>query len=222
MSKNLKLICETDMSTANNIELLVEDSGQDNKTYKVRGPYIVAEKKNANGRIYDADVMNSSVEDYIKEYIETKRAVGEMNHPDSVDVDYVNACHLVTSLKREGNIWIGESKILTGTPKGDLYAGLIENGVSTGMSTRGVGNVNSDGRVDEFKLVAVDVVFNPSGPGAFVDGILESRNFLIDEHGQIVEKAYNRLEEELKTLPVRSADKAHKILNALSNFIDEI
>ena len=90
------------------------------------------------------------------------------------------------------------------------------------MSTRGVGNVNSDGRVDEFKLVAVDVVFNPSGPGAFVDGILESRNFLIDEHGQIVEKAYNTLEEELRTLPVRSADKAQKILNALSNFIDEI
>lgn len=222
MSKNLKLICETDMSTANNIELLVEDSGQDKKTYKVRGPYIVAEKKNANGRTYDSEVMEASVAEYIKEYIETKRSVGEMNHPDSVDVDYVNACHLITSLKREGNIWIGESKILTGTPKGDLYAGLIQNGVSTGMSTRGVGNVNSDGRVDEFKLVAVDVVFNPSGPGAFVDGILESRNFLIDEHGQIVEKAYNKLEEELSTLPVRSADKAQKILNALSNFIDEI
>ena len=222
MSKNLKLICETDMSTANNIELLVEDSGQDKKTYKVRGPYIVAEKKNANGRTYDSEVMEASVAEYIKEYIETKRSVGEMNHPDSVDVDYVNACHLITSLKREGDIWIGESKILTGTPKGDLYAGLIQNGVSTGMSTRGVGNVNSDGRVDEFKLVAVDVVFNPSGPGAFVDGILESRNFLIDEHGQIVEKAYNKLEEELSTLPVRSADKAQKILNALSNFIDEI
>lgn len=222
MSNDLKLICEDELSNATDIHLLVEDEGKGKKTYKVRGPYIVTEQKNANGRTYDAEVMEQSVNTYIKEYVKTRRAVGEMNHPDSVDVNYEKACHLITSLKREGDIWIGESQILTGTPNGDLYAGLIKNGVSTGMSTRGVGNVDSDGRVDEFKLVAVDVVFQPSGPGAFVDGILESKNFLIDEHGQIVERAYTRLEKSLSTLPVRDTDKANLILSAISNFISEI
>jgi hypothetical protein len=222
MANDLKLICEHDVALADNLELIIEDSGSGKKIYKVRGPYIIAEEKNANGRVYDANMMAKCVDEYVAQYIDTKRSIGEMNHPDSVEVDFNNACHMITSLKREGNIWIGESKILTGTPKGDLYAALIENGVSTGMSTRGVGNVNSDNRVDEFKLVAVDVVANPSGPGAFVDGILESRNFLIDTHGEIVERAFVTLDETLAVLPSRSTEKASRIMEALTNFITDI
>jgi hypothetical protein len=222
MSNNLKLICENEFATADNLELLIEDAGNGKKVYKVKGPYIIAEEKNANGRIYDADMMAKCVDEYVDQYINTKRSIGEMNHPDSVEVDFNNACHMITSLKREGNIWIGESKILTGTPKGDLYAALIENGVSTGMSTRGVGNVNSSNRVDEFKLVAVDVVSNPSGPGAFVDGILESRNFLIDSHGEIVERAFVNLDKTLEVLPSKSTEKANRIMEALTNFIADI
>jgi hypothetical protein len=221
MPHDLKLIIENRFTPESELDLLVEDNdGQ--KKYIVRGPYIIAEEKNANGRIYNAEVMAKSVEEYTQKLINTKRSVGEMNHPDTVEVDFEKACHRILSLKREGNIWMGESQILTGTPMGDLYAGLIRGGVSTGMSTRGVGNVNADGIVDEFTLVAVDVVSNPSGPGAFVEGILESKNFLIDQHGEIVERAYTTLEGTISTLPVTITERNEKIFSALSNFISNI
>lgn len=116
---------------------------------------------------------------------------------------------------------MGESKVLTGTPNGDLLGGLLENGVKVGMSTRGVGNV-IDGRVDEYKLVAVDVVSSPSAPGAYVNGILESKNFMVNEYGEIMECAYDQLEKALEILPKDSIAKRHLFATAISQFLNEL
>ena len=186
------------------------------------GVDIVAEKKNANGRVYDRAVMEKAVDEFHTNYINMKRSVGELNHPDNTDINYEKACHMITGLKQDGNIWVGESKVLTGVPYGDLLAGLLENGVKVGMSTRGVGNVTGSNRVDEYKLVAVDVVSNPSAPGAFVNGILESKNYMIDTHGDIVECAYAKLENDLTVLPRHSDAKTHLFANAISEFIRKL
>jgi len=218
----LKLICEHEF---NDYDLIVEVD-QENKgaapAVRVKGPYIVAEKKNANGRSYDATVMEGAVKEYYKEYINANRALGELNHPESTEINFENACHKVISLERDGNTWIGESKVLLGTPKGDLLKGLLDNEVKIGMSTRGVGNVTNSHVVDQYKLVAVDVVAAPSAPGAWVDGILESKNFLIDEHGDIVEYAYNAFEKKVEKLPYSGNAKKELFVEAIRVFLNSI
>ena len=215
----LKLICEHEINTDELKVIIEQKNANGRKTIKVVGPYIVAEKENANGRVYDRAVMESAVSDFQKDYIDVSRSVGELNHPDNTEINYEKACHMITNLKQEGNIWIGESKVLTGTPNGDLLGGLLENGVKVGMSTRGVGNV-INGRVDEYKLVAVDVVSSPSAPGAYVNGILESKNFMVNQYGEIMECAYDKLEKTLENLPKDSIAKRHLFANAISQFIN--
>lgn len=217
----LKLICEYEMK-CDELQVMIEQKhANGRKTIKVVGPYIVAEKENANGRIYDRVVMEGAVSEFQKNYIDVSRSVGELNHPDNTEINYEKACHMITSLTQEGNIWMGESKVLTGTPNGDLLGGLLENGVKVGMSTRGVGNV-IDGRVDEYKLVAVDVVSSPSAPGAYVNGILESKNFMVNEYGEIMECAYDQLEKALEILPKDSIAKRHLFATAISQFLNEL
>lgn len=220
MSKHFKLICETDF---NNIEILTEqDNKNTEKIVKIRGPYIVSETENANKRKYLKSVMEKAVEDFRKNFIETKRSVGELNHPTTIDVDYNNACHLITDLKQEGNIWIGESKVLTHTPKGALLAGLLTDGVQVGISTRGVGNINENKEVDDYKLITADIVHEPSGPGCFMEGILEKREFMINDFGEIVEIPYEELHRNLMTLPKNSDARSQQISEALMSFLTSI
>ncbi len=216
---NLKLICETDF---HDLDIIIE---QDNKNQRpkvmIRGPYIVTETRNGNGRRYITEVMVDSVKTYYDKFIKEERAVGELNHPTSVDVDYNNVCHKITNLKQDGKLWIGESQVLTGTPKGDLLAGLLMNEVKVGISTRGVGNITADKSVDQYKLIAADIVHEPSGPGCFMEGILESKNYMIDEHGNVVEIAYNNLEKNIANLPKPSDEKSAKIYEAIKSFLND-
>ena len=217
----MKLICEHEFNF-NQLEILEEQKNNGKgKAIKVVGPYIVSEEKNANGRVYSKSFMEEAVQKYTDDFIKTSRAVGELNHPESIEIDYNNACHLITDLKQEGNIWIGESTILTGTPKGDLLAGLLSNGVKVGMSTRGVGDVDNSGQVGQYNLITVDVVSNPSAgkQGAFVNSILENKNFLIDSYGDIIEEAYADFESKMKVLPKHSDAKKAKILESIEDFI---
>jgi len=220
MKKSLKLICET--ATYDLAIIEEQANGNVGKKLKIRGPYIVAEKRNGNGRKYLTPVMEKSVANFQKDLISTSRAVGELNHPTSIDVNYNNACHLITTLKQESNTWLGESNVLLGTTKGDLLAGLLNNGVRVGMSTRGVGNINEHKEVDEYKLITVDVVHEPSGPGCFMEGILESKNFMINEHGDIVEIAYEKLAQELMNLPRHSDARSIQIAEAIRSFLTQI
>jgi len=220
MAKKLKLICESEFY---DLEIIEEkENAHDPGILKIRGPYIVTEKRNGNGRKYLKDVMAKAVNEFNKNFIKTNRAVGELNHPTSTDIDYNNACHKILKLEQDGNLWIGESQILVGTPKGDLLAGLINNGVQVGISTRGVGNIDEKKVVDEYKLITTDIVYEPSGPGCFMEGILESKEFMINEHGDIIEieAAYENLEKGIATLDKK--DRPTQLADALKAFFTEI
>jgi len=230
MSGQLKLIVEEDF---HDFELLIEKKSEDEKGfYKVRGPYIVTEKKNANGNIYSIALMEKVVQQFIEKKIKSGMSFGELNHPTHTNIDPRQICHRVISLEQNNddpNLWMGESIVLTsnpnknikGTPNGDILASMLQHGGRPGMSTRGVGEINEQNRVDkDYTLITIDCVTDPSGPGCFVDGILESKNFMINQHGDIVEIAYDTYENKLKNIPNKDSQKY--IYEAFKQFIKDI
>jgi hypothetical protein len=141
--------------------------------------------------------------------IKEGRAMGELNHPTTADVDLTRACHIITELKQDGNVFYGKSKILS-TPTGLIVRSLIEDGVKIGVSTRGLGQLvaesNGVNRVKDFRLVAVDVVADPSFDKAFVNGILESKQYVLEADGSFAE-LYDKFEKGISTLPNKNKDE---------------
>ena len=203
------------------------------KVLKIKGPYFVAETRNANKRIYTRPLLEKSIAAYKKNYINVKNAMCEMGHPAHTNIDYDRVCAITTKLVQEGNIWIGESEVLTsdpsrnikGTPHGDILASILQHGGRPGVSSRGVGEISKGNIIDTtYTIVAVDVVSNPSGPGCFVDGILESKEFMIDTHGTIMEIAIEKFEKELAILPATHITmvKEQYIFDIFDNFKNNI
>lgn len=218
--KFYKLMFDADFT---DVDVLCEQTNPNTeKIWKLRGPYIVANKKNANGREYDKDVMQKAVDEYTRDFIVPHRALGELNHSQAVEVNPERACHIIIDLKREDSLWVGTSRVLAGTTCGDLMIGLLRNGFKTGMSTRGVGNLNDEGVVDEFKLISVDAVWNPSGPGCIVEALLESKQYMIDNHGKIVEVAFKNLEKNISKLPVKAEFKERVLYDSFKMLLMEI
>lgn len=173
----------------------------------IRGPYMMAEGVNRNNRLYPISEMQREVERYRTEMITTARAMGELNHPTNADVDLERACHLVTELKQDGNVFYGKSKVLN-TPCGLIVKSLINDGVRVGMSSRALGQlVESGGKnvVKDMRLVAVDCVADPSFPKAFVNGILESKQWVLSEDGKF-EEDYDKFESSISSLPKHDVD----------------
>ena len=174
----------------------------------IKGPYMMAEGVNRNNRLYPIEEMQREVDRYRNEMIDTARAMGELNHPTSADVDLERACHLVTEMKRDGNVFYGKSKVLN-TPCGLIVKSLINDGVRVGMSSRALGQlVESNGKniVKDMRLVAVDCVADPSFPKAFVNGILESKQWVLQEDGKF-EEDYENFEASISSLPKHEIDK---------------
>lgn len=194
------------------LDFLVEEKNpQEPQKHFITGPYMMAEKQNQNGRIYALDEMTREVTKYTKDMIQTRRAIGEMNHPQSTEVNPINACHLVTELRQNGNYFMGKSLILD-TPMGQLLKSLVKDKIQMGISTRGLGNLteSSDGKkVSNFHLICLDVVHQPSVQNAMLESILESKEWLIGSDGRIIEvsqNAFNNLESSLNVLPKKNAD----------------
>lgn len=170
---------------------------------RVRGVFMESEAVNKNQRIYTESDMRREVNRYIEEMVKPKRALGELNHPASAEVDLERACHMVTDLNWEGKAVIGESIVLS-TPTGQIVRSLINDGVKVGMSTRALGQLSEEAgginRVNEMRLIAVDCVADPSCPKAFVNGILESKQYIINSDGKF-EEVYEAFESKLKNLP---------------------
>jgi hypothetical protein len=208
------------------LDFLVEEQkrGADRNVY-ITGPFMMAEQKNQNGRIYKLDEMVKEVERYTKDMVVTNRAIGEMNHPQSTEVNPINACHIVTELKQNGNYFVGKSKVLD-TPMGKLLKSLITDGVRMGISSRALGNVteSSDAKhVSNFHLICLDVVHQPSVQNAMLESVMESKEWMIGNDGRIVEyikNAYNKLEKSLSHLPKHETDAFLK--ESLLNFINLI
>jgi Prohead core protein serine protease len=195
---SLKLITEIYQEP---MSLITEADNTGKKFLYIQGPMAVSEVKNKNGRIYAKSLLEKVVDKYYNEYIKTSRALGEMNHPSRLSVDFERATHLITELKQDGNVWIGKAKVLK-TPMGKILEGLIESGVSVGVSTRGAGSIIESNGVktvgDDFMMTAIDVVSDPSGQmangaGCFVQGILEGVSFSMDDRGMFIQQDITEL-----------------------------
>lgn len=191
--------------------LIEQKNSTEPQKYWINGPYMLANQKNQNGRIYQLDEMVSEVERYTNSMIKSRRAIGEMNHPQSTEVNPVNACHLVTELKQNGNYFVGKSLILD-TPMGQLMKSLIKDNIQMGISTRGLGNLteSTDGKkVSNFHLICLDVVHQPSVQDAMLQSVLESKEWLIGTDGRIIEvsnQAFTELKTNISKLPKHEKD----------------
>ena len=175
----MKLITET----IENVEVITEGKGADKKLY-IEGVFLQSEIKNRNGRMYPFSVLEKEVERYNEEYVKTSRALGELGHPDGPTVNLDRVSHRITSLRAEGNNFIGKAQILS-TPNGNIAKALLEEGVKLGVSSRGMGSIDKREDcgvvMDDFMLAtAADIVADPSAPDAFVNGIMEGKEWAWD------------------------------------------
>ena len=180
MGYTLKLISE---HIEQDTDYLIEqDEKTGNKNYKIKGIFMQADIKNRNGRIYPMEVLQKEVKRYNKQYINEKRAFGELGHPDGPTVNLERASHLVTALYPDGKNFIGEAKILS-TPMGEIVKSLMNDGAKLGVSSRGMGSLDQKNganyvRNDFYLATAADIVADPSAPNAFVEGIMEGKEWV--------------------------------------------
>lgn len=217
----LRLLVET--PSPEEFEYILEDKNSKGPANLfIKGPYMMAEGINKNNRIYDLKEMAKEVSRYTEEFIKSNRAMGELNHPTAADVNLERACHLVTELKQDGNVFYGTSKVLS-TPMGMIVKSLIQDGVRVGMSSRALGKLeeqdNGVDRVTEMRLIAIDCVADPSFPKAFVNGILESKQFVVGEDGRY-EEVYNEFESKISSLPKKDLETFLK--EQISNFFKKM
>ncbi len=234
--KTLKLITEAKQK----VELVKEAYDPDKpKTMKFRGIFMQSEKRNGNNRIYPYEELKSEVDRFIEEMVKTDRALQELEHPESSEIDPTRACARILSLEEDNKQWIGESVIICsderfgikGTLCGDTLAALAQYGTAFGVSSRAMGNVDDDGIVSDLKLVTADVVMNPSigemvstSGNRFVNGILESKRWLINNHGLLVECKIEDLEKKISKMPNThiSSKKNQFLVNAAMDFMKSI
>ena len=189
-------------------EYIVEESNRNTpSTLFIKGPYMMAEGVNKNKRLYPIDELRQEVKRYTEEMILPGRAMGELNHPTTADVDLERACHIVTEMYEDNNVFYGKSKVLS-TPCGLIVKSLINDGVKVGMSSRALGTLEEGtvhNTVRNLKLVAVDCVADPSFPKAFVNGILESKQWVVAVDGKY-EEVYENFERSISKLPKRDME----------------
>ena len=226
MNTYLKLIVENDFNDYKTI--ITENAETGVKKIKLTGPYIVADKNNNNKRKYIFEELRPEVDRFNNEMVLTGRALGELEHPSYAHINPERAAIKIENLTLDesAKIWIGTSVVLAsdvknnikGTPLGDILASLVQYGTKLGFSTRGVGTIE-DSIVKNYKITTVDCVSNPS-IGEFVEGVLESKSFIINTHGMILEAKYNQIEEDLKKIDKKN--KAEYLKKVLNKFIKNI
>ena len=195
----MKLIAEFNDQ---HLEVLTE-AKDGKKKYIIEGIFAQADKKNRNGRIYPKPIMEKAIGKYNTEQVSKGRAVGELNHPEGPTVNLDKVSHKIDSLEFKGNDVMGKATILE-TPMGKIVEGLLEGGVGLGVSTRGMGSlVQQNGAMvvkDDFLLNAIDIVQDPSAPGAFVNGIMEGVEWIWN-NGIIEARTIEKMETEIETAP---------------------
>jgi len=184
--------------------LIVEDAGQ--KSYTFRGPFMELNIQNKNKRTYPSPVVKPQVEKY-QDVIRVNRSVGELNHPNTLDIDPKNISHKTTSLKFDGaNLVMGEA-IVAKTPNGLIVRALMDEQIKLGVSSRGSGTLKDGIVQNDFRYVCNDIVWEPSAPTAFVEAVLESQEEWILENGILVEKELDDLKGKLRNFSQKDINK---------------
>ena len=215
----MKLISEY---TDSNIKNYITEDKKGNKSHVIEGVFMQADKKNRNGRVYEKKILESAVNKYVKEQVATGRAVGELNHPEGPTINLDKVSHKITDLRWEGNNVVGKASILN-TPMGNIVSGLLEGGVKLGVSSRGMGSLvqkNGASYVSgDFMLSTVDIVQDPSAPEAFVNGIMEGKDWIWD-NGILVAQDIELIETEIKT--AKNINSSDVEIRAFKNFLSKL
>jgi len=204
------------------VEYLTEEK-DGNKQLFIQGPFLVAERKNKNGRLYEFNTMKKEVSRYTEEYVNKNRAFGELGHPDSPTINLDRVAILITGLHEDGNQWIGKAKVLD-TPMGNIAKNLIDGGACLGVSSRGMGSLKFVNGVNvvqsDFLLAtAADIVADPPAPGAFVEGIMEGKEWML------VNGIWTEMDQSQAIQQIRSASKKEieqVSLRIFENFIKKL
>ena len=191
------------------VEVLCEEKGG-KKHFYIQGPFLQGDIKNRNGRIYESKILAKEVNRYNESYVNKNRAMGELGHPDGPTVNLDRVSHKITSLKQEGSNFIGKAKILE-TPMGRIAGALLNDGVTLGVSSRGMGSLvqrNGANYVGEdFMLAtAADIVADPSAPDAFVQGIMEGKEWVWD-NGLLREQEIQAIKTKIDNAPANQLDE---------------
>jgi hypothetical protein len=214
----MKLITET----LENVKTLVEGSDNGSKNYYIEGIMMQGETVNRNGRKYGINILENECKRYIKEYVTKKRAWGELNHPSGPTVNLDRVSHMIVELNQDGHNFYGKAKIVD-TPMGKIVKALIDEGALLGVSSRGMGTLKRVNEINEvqsdFTLSAIDIVSDPSAPDAFVNGILEGKEWVWN-NGRIQEKVINEYNKQIKNTSAKEMEK--KALKLFENFLRQI
>jgi len=213
----MKLITEGNFE---HVQILTEESGGKKNLY-IEGVFLQSEIKNRNGRIYPLSVLEREVDRYNEEYVKSGRAVGELGHPDGPTINLHLISHKITSLRKEGNNFIGKAKILESMPQGALAKNLINEGVKLGVSSRGMGSLEEKNGAnyvrDDFMLAtAADIVADPSAPDAFINGIMEGKEW-VWEGGILKERHISEIKRSIDTAP--SHELQERIVKAFETYV---
>jgi Prohead core protein serine protease len=197
--------------TVDNALRVLTESKDGNKILSIEGIFMQAEQKNKNGRMYPLGILVNEVTRYNNEYIKQNRALGELGHPEGPSVNLERVSHMLTSLKESGNDVIGKAKIL-GTPYGKIVENLIDSGVKLGVSSRGMGSLKEIDGInmvqEDFMLAAVDIVADPSAPNAFVNGIMEGKQWVWN-NGVLKEQHVDYWKKKIQNTPSRKLEETY-------------
>lgn len=216
----MKLI--TEVVDESSIEFITEENNGE-KSHFIKGVFMQAEQKNRNGRVYPKKVLDEQVRKYVTNYVDQNRAFGELGHPDGPVVNLERVSHMIKELREDGNNWVGKAKIMD-TPYGKIVKNLIDEGAKLGVSSRGMGslkNVRGTNVVqDDFYLAtAADIVADPSAPEAFVEGVMEGKEWVWD-NGVIKEQEISRMKEELTQAKRKQIEEAK--INMFKAFLSKL
>ena len=217
----MRLISE---NFVDNVEYITEqDEKTGNKNYKLKGVFMQSEIKNRNGRVYPFEVLDKEVKRYNKEFIEQNRAYGELGHPDGPTVNLDKVSHMVTSLQPDGKNFIGEAKVM-GTPMGNIVKNIMDDGGKLAVSSRGMGSLEKKNdanyvKNDFYLATAADIVADPSAPNAFVDGIMEGKEWIWN-NGLLREQEVAEIKNEMER-NIRSREANYQAL-AFAKFLKKL
>jgi hypothetical protein len=231
-----KLICIREFTDSKEVIPLVEEVKDDqgkviSKHLYIQGPFLQGDVQNRNGRIYPVPMLDKAINIFKKEKMRGVGVPGELNHPpSSIQIDLDRVSHYITSLDMVGKDGVGKAKIAT-TPKGQIAAALIDDGMILGVSTRGVGRLGEEKNgakvVSDFELVTIDIVSDPSAPNAFVEAVMEGLQYYVDDNRNIqlattVEQLLESMRLNLCHLPRKTEEKSKKIFNLITNTLDQL
>ena len=213
----MKLISEE----ATNVEFLTEADKSGGKSYFIEGIFMLANKKNRNGRIYPTEILQKEAKRYTTEFIKKKRAFGELGHPDGPTVNLERVSHMIEELEEVDQNFMGRAKILD-TPYGKIVKNLIDEGAQLGVSSRGMGSLKPGGngvsevQGDFYLATAADIVADPSAPDAFVAGIMEGKEWIWD-NGLLKETQIQEYKDKIEKTSRK--DRENALVEAFKDFI---